>query len=293
MITITECPVCGNTSLNSFLSCIDHLVSHETFSIIRCPNCQLGITSPRPDDKELPRFYESDDYISHSGKSKGIIGLLYRIVRNLTLRWKHKVINSYAIPGEILDYGCGSGEFLATMKSQQWKISGIEPSEKAQLKAQSITGTTIASSLSELPEKKFSAITLWHVLEHIPDLNGVLNDLKKVLIKDGAIFIAVPNYASPDSQYYNQDWAGYDVPRHLWHFSKNSMKMLLEKNGFKLIATKGMVQDAFYVSMLSERYRGSGSISQLLKGFIHGIKSNSRAAGNKNYSSMLYIARNS
>jgi SAM-dependent methyltransferase len=293
MTTINQCPVCGNNSLNPLLSCIDQLVSHETFSIVQCTNCQLAITTPRPDDSDLPHFYESDDYISHSGKSRGLIGILYRLARKVTLTWKYKVVKRYASQGEILDFGCGSGEFLATMKAHQWKISGIEPSEKARLNAHAITGIAIASSLQQLSEKKFNAITLWHVLEHVPDLNGVLIGLKNILLKDGLIFIAVPNHYSPDSEYYNQYWAGYDVPRHLWHFSKDSMKLLLEKNGFELIGIKGMIQDAFYVSMLSERYRGASSLSQLLKGFIQGIRSNIKAAGNNNYSSMLYIARNS
>jgi SAM-dependent methyltransferase len=292
MTRINQCPVCGNNSLNPFLSCIDQLVSHETFSIVQCANCQLAITTPRPDDSDLQHFYESDDYISHSGKSKGLIGNLYRLARKVTITWKYKVVTRYASQGEILDFGCGSGEFLSKMKTHHWKISGIEPSEKARLKAHGTTGIVIASSIKQLSEKKFNAITLWHVLEHVPDLNEVMINLKNILLKDGLIFIAVPNYYSPDSEYYNQYWAGYDVPRHLWHFSKDSMKLLLERNGFEIVGIKGMIQDAFYVSMLSERYRGARSLSQLFKGSIQGIRSNIKAAGNNNYSSLLYIARN-
>ncbi|MBX2968979.1 MAG: class I SAM-dependent methyltransferase [Cyclobacteriaceae bacterium] len=290
MIAVNKCPVCSCADLQSFLTCEDHTVSHETFQIKICVNCQLGITSPRPSDDDLNRYYLSDEYISHSGNSSGLIGALYKSARKVTLGWKQKLVESHASKSNILDYGCGTGEFLKHMQSNGWGIAGVEPSKLAREKAESLTKIKI----SETPyhdQKKFAAITLWHVLEHVPDLNHTLKQFGQLLDKSGTVFIAVPNYKSPDGEHYKKYWAGFDVPRHLWHFSSTSMSHLLEANGFNVVAIKPMMLDAFYISLLSEKYKGSGPLKQYVAAVINGFRSNWRAKKNTNFSSLIYIAR--
>jgi len=289
MVAVTECPACGGNQFTPFLDCADHSVSHETFQIIQCERCKLCATSPRPDSNEISRYYNSEEYISHTGKSSGLVGWLYLRVRRLTLKWKRSLVEKSKSPGEILDFGCGTGEFLSVMKKNQWTVTGVEPSGNARARAEEKTGEKIYSSLSELSQTPHDVITLWHVLEHVSDLRSTLTQLKGLLKKDGIIFIAVPNYESPDAGQYKNFWAGYDVPRHLWHFSKESMSRLITRNGFRLIGTKPMMLDSFYVSLLSEKYRNGSGIKSLWNGFVSGVSSNSRASESKNHSSLIYI----
>ncbi|MBX2964934.1 MAG: class I SAM-dependent methyltransferase [Cyclobacteriaceae bacterium] len=291
MIEITCCPVCSGTQLSGFHSCEDHTVSHETFNISVCAGCGLGVTTPRPGDENIGSYYLSDEYISHSGNSSGVTGVLYKSARKITLGWKKKLVESYSSKGHILDYGCGTGEFLQHMQASGWEISGVEPSQVAREKAERITQKKVYETVDSLSQKKFNVITLWHVLEHIPNPNETLKQFKTLLAESGTVFIAVPNYKSPDAQHYKQHWAGYDVPRHLWHFSSDSMRKLLEANGFKIEAIKPMVLDAFYISLLSEKYKGSGLFKQYIGGFINGLRSNILAGKNTNFSSLIYIAR--
>lgn len=291
MVNITECPVCKSQSLSPFRSCEDFTVSHETFTIKKCEECTLAITSPRPDTEKLAAYYQSQDYISHSGKTSGLLGPIYTLARKYALNWKARMLKNQAPFGSALDFGCGTGEFLATLKSKGWDVEGVEPSDLARAKAMKITGQEIHVSLTGIPGKQFDAITAWHVIEHVPDLSATLQHLKNLLKKDGIIFIAVPNYESADAEKYKDLWAGYDVPRHLWHFSKKSMTRLLESNGLKVSDIVPMKLDSYYVSMLSENYTNGNKtyLKNLVKGFVSGFKSNSKA-GSDNYSSLIYIA---
>lgn len=198
-------------------------------------------------------------------------------------------------PGSLLDFGCGTGEFLETLKKKKWAVEGVEPSDAARIKAESITAQKIHSSVSQIPTTSFDVITAWHVIEHVPDLQETIQKLKSHLKKDGIIFIAVPNYQSPDATFYKAHWAGFDVPRHLWHFSKASMARLLESNGLNVIKIQPMKLDAYYVSMLSEKYKNGNVLSAtgLTKGVFQGLRSNLKAHTKTNYSSLLYIAKNS
>ena len=293
MVDVIACPVCKNTDLQKFSLCEDYTVSHETFHVKQCTNCKLAITTPRPETETLGKYYQSDEYISHSGKSSGGMGFIYKLARSFALNWKKNKIVKIKSKGSILDFGCGTGEFLNTMQRSGWNVTGIEPSPDARLKAEILTSIKIHDSVQGLTDQKFDIITAWHVIEHVPDLNQTIQKLKSHLTKSGTIFIAVPNYQSPDANVYKEHWAGYDVPRHLWHFSKDSMNTLLESVELKLVDTLPMKLDAYYVSMLSEKYKNNNKIdlSCLVKGFISGLKSNLLARKKVNYSSLIYVAK--
>lgn len=174
-----------------------------------------------------------------------------------------------------------------------WKVSGVEPSDDARAKATQLIGKHMAATISELPETKYDAITLWHVLEHVHALADTLQTITGQLKTGGTIFIAVPNYQSPDGGHYQAHWAGYDVPRHLWHFSTETMTTLLKKVGLKIVEIKPMKLDAFYVSLLSEGYRNPNKPKWLAAttAFIRGLHSNVAAAKTTNHSSLIYIAK--
>ena len=286
MDEITACPICSNARLTTSLRCKDHTVSLEEFSILRCPLCDLGITSPRP--RQLEKYYASNNYISHTSSGKGIINKLYLIARRYTLNRKLKLINRFSARGSLLDYGCGTGDFLRQCERASWSVTGVEPSERA-LK---LAKTASVHVYRELPENKiYDIITLWHVLEHVPDLNHIVEKLKGCLAENGTLFIAVPNMKSHDAKHYNSIWAGYDVPRHLWHFSPTAMKKLLEKHALRFIDTKPMKLDSYYVSILSEKYSNNSSFMALIKGVFNGFFSNISARKTGHYSSLIYIAK--
>jgi len=290
--SVNYCPICKGNHFTLFNRCIDHTTSGETFSIYQCSTCNFLITSPRPDANSIGKYYQSENYISHTNSSKSVIDKIYKSVRSITLQWKLNLIQKHQKSGTILDYGCGTGEFLNTCKTASWKCFGVEPSAEARQKAEHLTNLKLSQSLSEIASNKFDVITLWHVLEHIEDLNEKLSELKNHLAQDGTIFIAVPNYESLDGKLYQSHWAGYDVPRHLWHFSQTTMGKLLSNHGLKLKEVVPMKQDSFYVSLLSEKYLHPNRNIVLtgLSALLAGLKSNHAARSNQNYSSLVYIA---
>ncbi len=294
MQTINNCLVCGSDKFEPFLICKDYTVSQENFNIVSCKNCSFKFTNPRPDDSVIGNYYKAESYVSHTNSKKGIINKLYHSVRNHTLKSKIKMISTFVSRGTILDYGCGTGMFLSAIKNAGWETYGMEPDDDAR-KIASENGNNVFSDKARIntyiTDKKFNAITLWHVLEHVTDMPETLAFFKTKLNKDGVLIIAVPNHASYDANYYKEFWAAYDVPRHLHHFDLKSMTSLVEKAGFKLQETKPMKFDSFYVSMLSEKYK-TGSVN-LFKAFWIGLKSNLKANNTHSYSSTIYVFKHS
>jgi 2-polyprenyl-3-methyl-5-hydroxy-6-metoxy-1,4-benzoquinol methylase len=294
MEILTTCPVCSGTKFKSFLSCVDYTVSRETFTIVQCETCAFRFTNPRPDEKEIGKYYESEEYISHSGTSRGVVNKIYGIVRNYTIGQKVKLINKQnqtpnTKPRTILDIGCGTGEFLNACKQNRWSVTGIEPSDVARKHAKENFGIEPLSpeKLFEINEKKFNVITMWHVLEHVHQLHKTIEQINKILVDDGTLIIAVPNCNSFDAGKYGSQWAAYDVPRHIYHFTKNDIEKLFLRFGFGLKQVLPMKFDSYYVSLLSEKYKTGKS--NLLAGFFSGLKSNLNAGGDRGYSSQIYI----
>ena len=289
MLNMLECPICQSKNWNPFFEVTDHSISKEKFQLKKCEGCGLVVTSPRPDDDKLSVYYQSDDYISHSGKSNSLLNKTYLTARKFSLRWKLSIIQNIKPNGKLLDVGCGTGEFLQTIKEAGWEVSGVEPSPNARAKAEKILAQSIHENI-ETTIGPFEIITLWHVLEHLPDLNASLEKINNLLKSDGKLLIAVPNHSAHDGKKYGAHWAGYDVPRHLWHFNQKAMATLLHKHGFNLEKILPMKLDSFYVSLLSEKYRGSGTIGNLVNGFLSGWSSNQKAKTTGEYSSLIYIA---
>jgi 2-polyprenyl-3-methyl-5-hydroxy-6-metoxy-1,4-benzoquinol methylase len=293
MIKVTECPICKSTDLRHHLITRDYTLTNEEFTIEQCVQCGIGITNPRPEDKELGKYYQSSEYISHTGKANSIIDRIYLIARTFTLRQKLNLIRQVSSGSNLLDYGCGTGDFAQYCKQQGFSVQGVEPSAPARAKAQE-RGLTIKEEIAQIEHQGFDIITLWHVLEHVPDINQTLQALKSRLKADGTLVIAVPNLNSWDSTSYGKYWAGYDTPRHLWHFSQYSIKKLAAAHKLKVAETKPMVLDSFYVSLLSEKYKNDKKIgiTAMTKAFFNGLKSNLNARNTSDYSSLIYILKN-
>jgi 2-polyprenyl-3-methyl-5-hydroxy-6-metoxy-1,4-benzoquinol methylase len=291
MKTYTNCPICEAKNFTPFLTCDDNTGSDERFNIVKCTNCNFAFTNPIPLESEIGKYYESDDYISHSNTSKGLVNFLYQKVRNYTLDKKVSLLQRISNNRNLLDIGCGTGEFLARAKQHGFSVKGIEPSESAKLQAIKNFQLTVEGEkhLAELASESFDFITMWHVLEHVFHLNERIVDLKRLIKKDGSIIIAVPNLQSYDAKKYKKHWAAYDVPRHLYHFSEKDIKKLALKHDLQVTQTLPMKFDSFYVSMLSERYKTGNQ--NLLAAFFTGLKSNIVANSSGGYSSQIYVLK--
>ena len=291
-IHYSECPVCNSQNINPLLTIKDYSVSKQDFVIWQCTECSLRFTQDVPDENSISSYYKSPDYISHSNTNKGFINKTYQKVRNYTLEEKAKLIikETHETSGSLLDIGSGTGAFLAVMKKKGWEVKGIEPDEDARRLTKQLYNLDIDNPtvLNSIRGSSFNAITLWHVLEHVHQLHDYIEHLKRILKPQGKFFIAVPNYQSTDSNIYRSYWAAYDVPRHLYHFSPNSIEVLMQKHGLKVDARKPMWFDSFYISMLSSKYKTGKT--KYIKAFINGLRSNVTALLNKERcSSLIYI----
>jgi len=266
----------------------DHSVSRESFLLEYDASLHMYITTPKPSEEKLPSYYASEDYISHTDGKRSLFEKLYQIVKGITLSRKQKLLTSY-LPskGSLLDIGAGTGDFLEYVSKRGWNASGVEPSEKAR----ELANKKNVSVVSALPENSngYDAITMWHVLEHVYHLEEQLKWLKNNLNREGVLFVAVPNFESFDASYYSTDWAAYDVPRHLYHFSKKSIQLLFEQQQMSVVGIHPMKFDAFYVSLLSEKYK-TGKMNYL-KAFWTGWQSNQKAKKSGNYSSLIYVIK--
>lgn len=275
--------------LELVMKCKDHTVSGETFELCFDEAFEMLVTKPKPDDSSLSKYYESEDYISHTDAKRSVLERMYHIVKSHALSKKVGLIqNLNKGSGDLLDIGAGTGDFLLKAKNRGWNISGVEPNISAMDLALQKNIKLLTSS-SNFKDKTFDVITMWHVLEHVPDLNLQITELKRLLKEDGHVVIAVPNYKSYDAKHYKSFWAAYDVPRHLWHFSKTSIERLFKKYDMEVVETRPLFFDSFYVSLLSEKYKTSKM--NFLKAFYVGLRSNFSAFRSGEYSSLIYVIK--
>ena len=273
-----------------FLTVIDYSVSKETFDLYYDQDLDLLITSPQPSPENLGRYYESNDYISHTDSKRSLFEKAYHFVKGIALKNKLNLINNCSSSkGNLLDIGAGTGDFLFTAKQNGWETIGVEPSEKAKGNAIG-KGIKFSDSTQDLESHSFDVITMWHVLEHIPNLEIQIKELKRLVKPNGTIIIAVPNFKSYDANYYGKFWAAFDVPIHFWHFSKTAIQLLFQKENIKLEKVLPMKFDSFYVSLLSEKYK-NGKMN-FVKAIWIGLVSNWKAKSSLEYSSHIYVLKN-
>lgn len=276
---------------NPEVVCKDHTVSYQNFELRREKRYDLLATFPKPENDKLPEFYKSEKYISHTDSNSTLFEKAYQKVKTFMLQKKLKWIeDEKEVGGKLLDVGAGTGDFLAEAKRRGWNVSGAEPNSRAREMA-SKKGISLKENTGEFLDGEFDVITLWHVLEHVPDLEIQIKELSRLLKKDGLLVIAVPNFKSYDAKVYKEHWAAFDVPRHLYHFSRSSIQTIFSEFDFEVISEKGLPFDSFYVSLLSEKYR-SGT-SNPVKAFFTGFVSNLKARSSGEYSSVTYFLKKS
>ncbi len=284
----------GSLDLEPFLQCKDHSVSRETFTLFRDRKRDLLVTVPQPSEEKLPSYYESEDYISHTDAKRNLIEKIYHQVRKHSLKKKEKLVTRVNQgTGKILDVGCGTGDFLKVCEESGWSIAGVEPNDKARELAEAKTNMKEyhenIEDLIAAESGSFDVVTLWHVLEHIPDVAELIKKIQRILKPDGVLIVAVPNFKSVDSAHYGSEWAAYDVPRHLWHFSRKSIESIFAEFDMKIMEVLPMVFDSFYVSLLSQKYKTGKQ--NYLEAFYQGLRSNLKARQSGEYSSLIYLIK--
>ena len=288
-INYTHCPSCGSQQIRPVLKVRDYTVSHKIFEIWECDACTLRFTQAIPPEDQIGPYYQAEDYISHTNTNKGIINRLYHLVRSFTLRSKRRLIQKVSSrnTGHLLDIGAGTGIFASFMKNSGWRVIGLEPEAATRQRAKTINNIDLLGidQLWELPAESFDVITMWHVLEHVHQLHEYLDRIHTLLKPGGVAIIAGPNYHSGDGDHYQEYWAAYDVPRHLYHFTATSMRTLFPKHQLKVKAILPMWFDSFYVALLSEQYK-TGKTS-LVKGTWRGLQSNLGTLRNRERCSSL------
>lgn len=286
----TLCPLCKSGLFHDKYAVNDFSVSREEFTVCECESCKLLFTNPYPSEENIASYYKSEAYISHTNKANSIINFIYKKVRGITLKRKVGLIKKLKAES-LLDVGCGTGNFLHQAYKENINITGVETDEQARKNIHPEIKENIYPSISDLAKtEKFDVVTLWHVLEHLHNLQDSFTQLNKLLRNDGYFIVAVPNPSSYDARHYKEKWAAWDVPRHLYHFRPEQVKFLFDQHNILLINILPMKFDAFYVSMLSEKYKGKNILNQMIFGTIYGFLSNFKAS-KKEYSSLIYIGQ--
>lgn len=280
------CPVCESTQFGTHLQVKDWMITHESFTIQKCNSCGFHFTNPIPNEETIGSYYKSEEYVSHSSTNKGLVNKLYNLVRNLTLDHKVSLIRSYTKGNSVLDIGSGTGHFLNACVKEGLFVQGLEPDVDARNFAKEHFDLNLQEldTLKAIETNSKDVITMWHVLEHVYHLKRDVAEMVRVMKDNGTLFIAVPNMDSYDAKVYKEYWAAYDVPRHLYHFQENTIKQLFSQFGLECVKIVPMKFDAYYVSMLSEKYKGGNIVKAFLNGLLSNLKSESHG-----YSSQIYV----
>ena len=288
------CPVCGSAQTEVLFSAPDWLVTKLDFKICRCRNCGFSFTQDHPEASESARYYDSAEYISHTDSRKTLLDKAYQAARNFMLGRKAALVAGLSgkKSGFIVDIGSGTGHFLGTMKSNGWQVAGIEISDNARIYSASKFSVDVYSpeEFSKIQPGSADCVSLWHVAEHLHDLDAYFNKISSILKTEAVLIVALPNSSSSDARHYSKYWAAWDVPRHLWHFNPGSFRLFAKQKGLSLVSVRRLPLDVFYISILSEKNKGSrfAAISGLIKGAFFFLCSLIRK---ENSSSLVYILK--
>lgn len=279
------CPICEAGDSDNWLTVKDRFetLDEQEFSIVRCNECGFRYLNPRPEPESLEPFYSNEAYDPFvSTKSTfSVSDGVYAFVRRFSLWRKRLLIEDVQREGLLLDVGCGTGEFLSYMQNFQWKVTGVEPNADARAYAAS-RGLRVLPELQRIQRSRFQVITLWHVLEHLPDLRSAVQHLIHLLAPSGYLVLAMPNVDASDAREYGEHWVALDTPRHLYHFTQTDVEELFRAFPIELISARGLWLDTIYNVLYSEqlhraqtgeRYRPWTMLRTLIRSYSNDARS--------------------
>ncbi|WP_124979119.1 class I SAM-dependent methyltransferase [Nonlabens xiamenensis] len=270
---------------STYLKLQDYFLTQETFELRQDKGTGLLKTFPVPEN--LDPYYESEEYLSHNDSEKSFFAYCYNWAKSFNLKSKTKLVKKYAGEGCVLDIGAGIGDLVNYLQKHNVNAIGFEPNSKARQFA-ATKKIILKHSLDSCEDHSFDVITMYHVLEHVPDLQDQLDLLSRLLKPGGILILALPNYNSYDAQFFGKFWAAYDVPRHIYHFNKKAVHHLFQDQ-YQIIKMKPMWFDSLYVSILSARYQKRKI--PFVQGMLLGLWSNLKAIGTKEASSITYVLK--
>jgi 2-polyprenyl-3-methyl-5-hydroxy-6-metoxy-1,4-benzoquinol methylase len=285
------CIACKKSAFETLIASKDYCVSREDFTVTKCTNCGFAFTANAPDAQHIGKYYEQADYISHTDTKEGLFFKVYHKVRTYMLGQKLAYIKAHNLIKSLLDIGSGTGYFVNHVKHLKIEVLGFEPDAAARAQAKKNFDLDLESSLEEVRQSKktFDAISMWHVLEHVHELDVYFEHFRSLLNDKGLLVIAVPNYTSYDASFYKKYWAAYDLPKHLWHFSPQSVKLLAANHQFKHVQSYAMPFDPFYIALLSEGHKKSGIFGKIRALCVGGISFFKGLVSSEKASSVVYI----
>lgn len=272
----SRCPLCGAERAELYAEAPDRFLpkSGELYPLRRCVQCNMVYLNPRPREADSGRFYEHAEYLPFASltPNRSVLARLYDLLRRANLNWKRRVVTDCLQRAEgggqrakgrlplatchLLDVGCGTGEFLAVMKAAGWQVEGLERDERAAVWAREHHQISLATgSVEQLSAstQQYDIVTLWHVLEHLYDPGQALEIIARRLRENGVLLIAVPNIAGIDARVYKSNWVALDAPRHVNHFSLDTLARLGSKHGLTLRWWRQLPLDAFFNALMSEK----------------------------------------
>jgi SAM-dependent methyltransferase len=287
----SNCYLCNSPGQLLFQGLTDRLfAAGGIWNIKNCKNCQLAWIDPTPNAEDIPKLYET--YFTHeseNGRSRwspfverlksGVLAgsygyrvpehssrsaLIDRLVCSVEPAREYMGGDIMWLPsnwcGDLLDVGCGSGEFLARMKALNWNVAGMEPDPKALDVAQARLGISVKSRLTEFSSGQFDVITMNHVIEHLPDPIAVLRECKRLLKPSGRLLITTPNKASLGARWFGRNWVALEPPRHLMLFTNKSLRSCVERSDLTVESVDTLAKSAHFVWYASRLIRRHGAV---------------------------------
>lgn len=226
------CPLCGGVEARVYLHTGKASAEGQPYRVVACVGCGLRYTRPLPTGAELAGLYGEDYYVRNAPRwfSDDLVRVLFRD----SVQWQHRRALLKRRPGRVLDIGCGNGEFLLSLKRRGWEVHGVEFSAEAcaLARAKGIAAHQGDLASARFPAGHFDVVTLWHVLEHLPEPLTELAEVRRILRSDGLLVVEVPNSGSLTFRSCKEQWYALDVPRHLQHFTPATLQRALRQSGF-------------------------------------------------------------
>lgn len=267
-ITKESCIYCGHGQ-GRFCYSAESLYG-EVFSLCRCLRCDAYFLSPRPDDRQLERYYDEAYYGSRTSKFSPAVEKVLDFFRHGRARAVSRFVQP---PARILDVGCGNGRFLGYLIERGYEGYGVDLPGRAAQRAEKVPGIHLKIGTLQdgvFPKGFFDAVCLWHVFEHLPQPRKAVEIIHSVLKPDGFLFLSMPNIQSWQARLFRGRWLHLDPPRHLVFFSPEGLVRVLGEQGFQLCrrTTFSLEQNVFGIqqSLLNCICRKRELLLEFLKG---------------------------